>query len=181
MSALQFVEAVAVFQGAQGKFYLVNGQKYHIRFPMEWAHNHLEFLISRQYTAKTGPNHCPNCKSHGSIRGVFVGYCCNCVRHYIDANQPRGCCVGTGLPVYILANRDIWSKYPYMYGVNKSEIGDEEGAVATDEGIDLTNPNFLERIDEAIVYDIPDSDEDTVYDNNCDLVSICSDDATINL
>jgi hypothetical protein len=68
-----------------------------------------------------------------------------------------------------------------MYGVNKSEIGDEEGAVATDEGIDLTNPNFLERIDEAIVYDIPDSDEDTVYDNNCDLVSICSDDATINL
>jgi hypothetical protein len=73
MSAAQFVESIAVFQGAQGKFYLVNGYKYHIRFPMDWAHNHKAFRLvgEVEFNDGSGPEHCGNCAAYGSIRGVF--------------------------------------------------------------------------------------------------------------
>ena len=146
MSAAQFVESIAVFQGAQCKFYLVNGHKYHIRFPMDWAHNHKAFRLvgEVEFNDGSGPEHCGNCATHGSIRGVFVGYCSNCLQNYIDTNEPRGRLVAPSLSVDMLENDDIWIQYPYMYNVPKSEIGDEEGAEVTDDGINL------ERLAEAI-------------------------------
>ena len=183
MSAAQFVEAVAVFQGAQGKFYLVNDKKYHIRFPMDWAHNHMSFAING-YEDTSGPTECGNCNVHGSIRGVFVGYCSNCLRHYAESGELRGNLVAPGLSVNMLRNEDIWAQYPYMYGVKKSEIGDEEDAEVTDEGIDL------ERLAEAILAaeddeeildeNFDNEDDETVCDNSHDDVSVISDDATIN-
>ncbi len=181
MSAAQFVEAIAVFQGAQGKFYLVNGRKYHIRFPMEWAHNHMTISING-YEDKSGPKDCGNCDVYGSIRGVFVGYCSNCLRNYIETGELRGNLVAPGLSVNMLRNEDIWAQYPYMYGVKKSEIGDEEGAEVTDEGINLERlEHAIRSTEEEMLGETSDNEDDeTVCDNSHDDVSVISDDATIN-
>jgi hypothetical protein len=144
MSA-QIVDTVTVYQGAQCKYYIVNGKKYHLRFPMEWAHTHKTFIINGgEYEHKSGPEDCGNCDLYGSIRGVFVGYCGNCLHNYIETNEPRGRLVAPSLSVDMLENDDIWLQYPYMYNVPKSEIGDEVGAEVTDDGI------ILERLAEAI-------------------------------
>lgn len=133
MSA-QIVDTVTVYQGAQCKYYIVNGKKYHLRFPMEWAHTHKTFIINGgEYEYKSGPEYCGNCDLYGSIRGVFVGYCGNCLQNYIETNEPRGRLVAPSLSVDMLENDDIWLQYPYMYNVPKSEIGDEEGAEVTEE------------------------------------------------
>jgi len=138
MSTARIVDNVTVYQGAQSKYYIVNGKKYHLRFPMEWAHNHKYFIINGgEYEDKSGPEDCGNCDVYGSIRGVFVGYCGNCLHNYIETNEPRGRLVAPGLSVGMLENDDIWIQYPYMYNIPKSEIGDEEGAEVTDEGINL--------------------------------------------
>jgi hypothetical protein len=144
MSA-QIVDTVTVYQGAQCKYYIVNGKKYHLRFPMEWAHTHKTFILNGgEYEDKSGPEDCGNCNAYGSIRGVFIGYCGNCLQNYINTNEPRGRLVAPGLSVGMLENDDIWLQYPYMYNIPKSEIGDEEGAEVTDEGINL------ERLAEAM-------------------------------
>jgi hypothetical protein len=190
MSAIQFIVSIAVFQGAQGKFYLVNGRKYHIRFPIDWAHNHKAFRLAGEieFNDGSGPEHCGNCATHGSIRGVFVGYCSNCLQNYIDTNEPRGRRVAPGTSINMVDNDTIWQEYPYMYGIPKSEIGDEEGVEATDDGISM------ERLAEAILAaqqaeEDQDNDsvvvemememeEETICDNSHDDVSVISDDET---
>jgi hypothetical protein len=86
-------------------------------------------------------------------------------------------------------NDTIWQEYPYMYGIPKSEIGDEEGAEATDDGISM------ERLAEAIlaaeqaeevqgndsvVEEEMEMEEETVCNNIHDDVSVVSDDETID-
>ncbi len=186
MSAIQYCKSVAFFQGAQGKFYVVKGEKYHSRFPIEWAHNHMTFSKKvydeetgeeTAYEEMTGPKNCGNCKAYGSIRGVFVGYCGNCLQNYLANNELRGQIVAPGLAVDILGNSDIWMQYPYMFGIRKSEIGDLEGAEVTDDGIDL------DRLEAAILSAQDEADidyDETICDNSHDDVSVVSDDATIN-
>jgi hypothetical protein len=187
MSAIQYINSIAVFQGAQGKYYVVDGQKYHIRFPIEWAHKHVfgdeEWTDEELATNGPGPKNCGNCKFYGSIRDVFVGYCCNCLRNLIDHDDPRGQRFAIGLAVCDLENADMWQKYPYMYGVKKTEIGDEEGAYVTDEGVNL------ERLRAAMIasedslgeMDLSDlEDQSTVCENTWDDISVLSDDETIN-
>ena len=63
-------------QGAQGEYYEVDGFKYSVAFPYEWATDHkwdaeIENLGS-------GPKECGNCLYYGSINGVFLFYCVNC-------------------------------------------------------------------------------------------------------
>lgn len=143
MSATNFVTNIPVFEGAQGKYYIVNDKKYSVYFPIAWAHEHITFQIG-EYEDKTGPEECGNCDTHGSIRGVFVGYCGNCLRNYHESNHWRGCLVAPGLPLELLEDSDMWAQYPYMSGIPKSAIGDEEGADLTDQGINL------EQLDAAI-------------------------------
>lgn len=136
MSAANFVTNIPVFEGAQGKYYIVNGKKYSVYFPIAWAHEHITFQIGDD-EAKSGPEECGNCDTYGSIRGVFVGYCSNCLRQYHDSQYWRGCLVAPGIPVDMLEDRYMWQQYPYMSGIPKSAIGDEEGADLTDQGINL--------------------------------------------
>lgn len=143
MSATNFVTYVPVFEGAQGKYYIVNDKKYSVYFPIAWAHEHIIFQDG-EYMNKSGPEDCGNCDAYGSIRGVFVGYCSNCLRNYLYNKLWRGCLMAPGLSVDMLEDNDMWSQYPYMSGVKKIEIGDEEGADLTDQGVNL------ERLSAAI-------------------------------
>ena len=58
-----------------GKYYILNGIKYHISFPLSYALSHKR---------GTGPEDCGNCAHFGSISSnkVFLGYCSNCSVSY---------------------------------------------------------------------------------------------------
>lgn len=178
MSASQFITTVPVFQGAQSKYYLVNQQKYHIRFPVDWAINHIATNLSGS-VYESGPNTCGNCKTYGSIRNVFVGYCCNCILNFAYSGEKRGNVVVLGLPVYNLENKDMWDKFPYMYGVRKCEIGDEETDDITNEGVNierLTTILLQHEEEDQGEMDIKElSDEETICDT-FNHTSILSDD-----
>ena len=124
MSANSYITSLPLFQGAQGSYYLVNGYKYHPCFPVHWAMNHKTFYHGK-HEARSGPIDCPNCRTHGSIRGVFVGYCSNCLKDYLNAGIWRGVAVVRGQGASGLQNLTLWMQYPYMYGIDMDEIGDK--------------------------------------------------------
>jgi len=124
MSASNYVTSVAIFNGAQGQFYMVNGTKYHTRFPVEWAIDH-KTISEGNYDVGSGPIECGNCEAYGSIRGVFVGYCSNCLRNYQAINDWRGNLQFPGASIEMLGTLNIWNQYPYMFGIQKEDIGDE--------------------------------------------------------
>lgn len=102
----------------QEKYYILNGKKYSVYFPIGWAYEHLTFG-----ECGSGPHECVNCNKDGSISGVFVGYCDGCLKNYNDYHFPRGnYTVAIGIPVRKLKSKVIWEKYPYMAGVLKSSI-----------------------------------------------------------
>ena len=127
MSSAYYITSIAIFNGAQGKFYVVDGYKYHTRFPIEWALDHKTFITGKrkQYKEGTGPKECGNCRNYGCIRDVFVGYCGSCLDFYTKIQEPRGNPMG-GWDINDLCEESIWHLYPYMVGVKKSEIGDME-------------------------------------------------------
>ena len=186
-AASNYITSIPVFQGVQGKFYIVNGVKYHTCFPIEWAMNHLAFTIG-QHELCSGPAACQSCSTYGSIRGVFVGYCANCLREYKYRNLHRGNLTAT-MACCFLDDVSLWDVYPYMYGVNTLTIGDQqityeydqimdhivyEGAPQIhDEGYDQTMEDIVykgapQQIHDDFLYDAYDTHydetmEDIVY------------------
>lgn len=127
MSATTYITSIPVFNGVQGKFYIVDGCKYHTRFPIEWALDHKNWITGKRREIKetSGPKGCGNCIHYGSIRGVFVGYCGTCLERYEFINDWRGNSSG-GCDINDLNEESIVRMFPYMAGVKKSEIGDYE-------------------------------------------------------
>jgi hypothetical protein len=125
MSAINYITSIPVFQGVQGKFYIVDGMKYHICFPIQWALRHKTFRVGK-YHQTTGPVECGNCREYSSVRGVFIGYCANCLENYLKSNDWRGNMWPQQIQsVDTLADRDMWNIYPWMFNVKISEIGDK--------------------------------------------------------
>jgi hypothetical protein len=115
------IGSVEIFQGKQSEFYIIDGYKYHICFPIGWATNHKKF---GRYGG-SGPKDCKDCRKCGSLRGVFVGYCNHCIIRYRDFHGLwRGNDYG-GIYLEVEDNTAMWSVYPYMFGISKSDIGDE--------------------------------------------------------
>ena len=109
-----------IYQGFQGEYYVIEGIKYDVHFPEEWARDHKDFEQEspyEEYLALTGPEKCANCAFYGTLRGVFVGYCSNCAREY---NFERGC----GF-CFDFSNEEMWEKLDYMKNVPMIMIGDE--------------------------------------------------------
>lgn len=154
MSFSNYINSIAIFQGDQWQFYVIDGKKYHILFPLQWAINH---------KMQTGPKLCHNCEAYGSIQGVFIGYCSNCINEYINMKCERGHLHFPGSSMNQLTNKQIWSQYPYMEGIflkqDSSEHSGEE-KVVEDGAEDVAE----------------DGDEDVAEDaeDNASLYSICS-------
>jgi len=45
--------------------------------------------------------------------------------------------IGPGLSIDLLKEKDLWRQYPYLCGIHKCWLGDEEAADLTDHGINL--------------------------------------------
>lgn len=127
MSSTTYITSIPVFHGVQGKYYMVDGCKYHVRFPIEWALDHKKFITGKrkEFNEGTGPKDCANCYHYGCIRGVFVGYCGTCTERYEEIQQCRGAGLG-GFSIDMLTDETLWEMSPYLTGVKLSEIGDEE-------------------------------------------------------
>ena len=129
MSANQYICAVPIFQGNQGKYYIIDDYKYDIHFPLAWALDHHNEPYYNKDTNKTyingsGPKKCNNCFVFGSLNSVFVGYCSNCL--YYVYNDKRGDhSINNSKSIDTLYEYIIWKKFPYMNGVKISEIGDK--------------------------------------------------------
>lgn len=112
--------------------YKVNGGKikYHHRFPMDWAINHVS-PIPEWKDFSTGPEFCGNCEYHGSIGDVFIGYCADCGAHCHGLKRGVGMNNGRELSFHELLEMlplskedfDSCSIYKtYMKGVDINEL-----------------------------------------------------------
>ena len=126
MSASSYITSIPVFEGEYCNYYLVDGVKYHMRFPLEWALNHMTFYNPRNANipVTTGPKTCLNCAYFGSHNGMFIGYCAYCLAQYETFGSMRGCSkpksIKYGSP------RDVFLEmYPYMFDF-KFELLDDK-------------------------------------------------------
>ncbi|MEY4571479.1 MAG: hypothetical protein RLZ10_690 [Bacteroidota bacterium] len=105
-------------------YYVYDDVNYDVHFPVHWAFDHQVFD-----DCPSGPEDCGNCALYGSYRGVFVGYCCNCLRHYQEFGLTRGdYTVAPGIDINdnCFGSNSLWQKYPYMNGVEWTQIGHED-------------------------------------------------------
>jgi len=100
-------QKIEIFE-SQGKYYVLDGIKYDIHFPLAWAVDHKQ---------DTGPKVCGNCSSYGKINNVFVCYCANC---YMMYEGRRG---GQVMVADHLDEESLWDELFYLRGVSKSKIG----------------------------------------------------------
>jgi hypothetical protein len=143
MFSAQYINSIHICKGNQGKFYVLDGIKYDINFPLVWAldhHNYEQYYdeeTNETYINGSGPNECDNCNEHGDVNGVFVGYCSSCLEHVYHGKR-GDYSVSPGLPIIgWISNSCLWKKYPYMTGVKFEEIGHnieiDEASKATEE------------------------------------------------
>jgi hypothetical protein len=138
MSAFQPI----IQQGTHGEYYEVNGIKHTGTFPYEWAKDHKchPFYI----TYGSGPEFCETCRSDGTINGVFVFYCHNCVKKiYNDTIFPK-----RHDALHLATDEELWEACPYMQGIPISQIGDkvEDEEVEDEEVKEETQDEYLARV-----------------------------------
>jgi hypothetical protein len=106
-----------IYQGAQGKYYVIDGYKYDEHFPLEYAENHLAY----GFAGGSGPKDCSYCRKYGTILDVFVGYCQNCHVNIYKFKRP-------GIKNATLTTKEnLGNNLPYMRGVRLIHIGDRPG------------------------------------------------------
>jgi hypothetical protein len=127
--SVAIVNCISIFE-SKGKYYIIDGFKYDIHFPLAWALDHRNYEpyfdeeTNETYVNGSGPKECNNCNAYGSINGVFVGYCTTCLQHVY--NDKRGDhSIASGMSINTLCESYLWKQCPYMDGVKISEIGYE--------------------------------------------------------
>ena len=133
--------SIELINGKYGKYYVVDNINYDIHFPVGWAIDHKVFEAYNEddgitYTEYTGPVHCGNCYNYGSINGVFVGYCSNCLRLYNNNGMQRGQLLQqyAGLSLDQLCECVMWNIYPYIHNVSYNKIGIQDRLVGAGKG-----------------------------------------------
>jgi len=130
----------------ENMYYVHNNVNYDIHFPLQWALDHQVFN-----DCSTGPEECGNCALYGSFRGVFVGYCCNCLRNYQEFGLTRGdYTIAPGIDINddCFGTNSLWQKYPYMNGLHWTQIGHEDLTFQAIEDAKKTVADILEEDEE---------------------------------
>jgi len=126
------MSAPVIIKGLQGDYYEVDGFKYTATFPYNWAIDHKWLDVD----CGSGPKNCCNCRSNGSIHGVFVYYCLNCVTYIYngvtaDKRHAPYCCFVCN------SDEELWKACPYMQGIHRSQIGHQVQEVTQDDHNDF--------------------------------------------
>jgi hypothetical protein len=109
------ISNIIISQGSNGKYYTYKGYNYDIHFPLVWTINH---IIDPVYGG-SGPQNCSKCNRYGSINGVFVHYCENCLHYVYEGSRGK---IGGG--DCEITEKKMWEKFDYMKGVTFEQIGD---------------------------------------------------------
>jgi hypothetical protein len=125
MNSIKQIANIPIIQGERGKFYIYQGFRYDIHFPISWAMEHWPLNDCHL----SGPEECENCRIYGSFNGVFVGYCSNCLRMYEDKRGNHEICRGAA--IYQMNDVELALRYPYMARVSLTQIGDRHYNDAT--------------------------------------------------
>lgn len=143
---------------ATGKYiYTINNVAYPEEFPLEWALTPKIIVkevdeVERLFICGPGtsPNHCGKCNSHGSHRGVFIGYCGNCARYLYNITR--------GVGRYSKEIEMEWFQEggyidTYLYGIDMMTVGYDDEAVCCltggplPEGPDICdNPEVMDLV-----------------------------------
>ncbi len=125
--------------------YTINNVVYSEYFPLEWA---LTPCVLDGFICGPGtsPAHCTNCNYHQSVRGVFIGYCGNCVAEY---PRERSC----GYTHYGFRYPELFSKDPILdyYGEphnTKSRGYDSNAECCLSGGPVPTGPDICDNQDD---------------------------------
>ena len=115
-----------------GQYYILEGQKFDINFPIKWAVENLNENDENDENDENiyvGPFHCMNCAIVGAINNVFVGYCSNCALYKYNYSRGNGFnAIGVEQIVDYLGEElnpqnSIWNTY--MENVQQDQIGCE--------------------------------------------------------
>ena len=143
-SALTCIPVVKYVEGPR-PFYLLDGFRYDLNFPLAWALNHLAWDRNPNYLS--GPKHCEYCRTTGCINEVFISYCFNCQKHIYNGKRLTPIDGMTQLPPAIYH----WQmdKTTLVYGLDKDVI--------TQSGI---LPSALQEKSDDHIIDIAEDFED---------------------
>jgi hypothetical protein len=121
----EFIGTIDIYRGERGKYYIHEGVRYDIHFPLAWALDH-RGLPPRNLRYKndpptffSGPTGCKNCASYGSLNGVFVGYCVACIDRVYNGDRSGV------IEMHDITYEELWEQLPYMKGVYQGEIGNK--------------------------------------------------------
>lgn len=150
MSSDSYSMSIPLFNGNCGQYYLVDGYKYDIHFPLAWALEHHSYKPYEDpsgniFVNGSGPKDCSNCLHYGSINGVFVGYCGSCLKYVY--NETRGNSFGCGFDVSSLCDKSMWKMYPYLDGISKSQIGNNDNN--DNDNMDIDNRETIWDTDDS--------------------------------
>ena len=116
---------VEIYEGITTKYYVIDGIKFHINFPIQWALDPLTLEDEDDtYLYKTGPLDCLNCRINMTVRGIFIGYCSNCLYVCENAGINRGNNVYQGVLACLFDNDQMHERYPYMASCDINKISD---------------------------------------------------------
>ena len=120
------IHNINIYEGITTRYYVINNIKFHINFPIQWA---LDPLVLEDkcntFLHTIGPFDCINCNCNMTVRGIFIGYCSNCLAVCEHAGINRGVCVYEGVYACMLDNDQMYERYPYMTYCNIETISDE--------------------------------------------------------
>jgi hypothetical protein len=152
-----------------GQYYILEGQKFDINFPIKWAVENLNENDENDENDENiyvGPFHCMNCAIVGAINNVFVGYCSNCALYKYNYSRGNGFNdIGVEQIVDFLGEElnpqnSIWNTY--MENVQQDQIGlniviiedEEEDEEGEEEELDnITDVEKEEEEEEEEDYD----------------------------
>ena len=154
------IHRIPVYQGIRGKYYIIDGVKYDIHFPVQWTLTH---------KSGSGPVYCKNCKESGSIRGVHVFYCANCRNDIYHGKRGKE----TIYDPKKLNQFQMEKFFSYLKGVSIHLIGDEEVVIRGKHSeqyryfIDIVNDELDDHRDDNDVIDMYDGfDYEEPYDED---------------
>jgi len=100
--------------------YVCEKQKYFLNFPFEWAIT---------MAPGSGPKFCENCKKHGIVDDIFIGYCSDCAIYMYDNKRGHGFI--NGKEDINIMEKETSASYTYLkytkhafplYNINKPPI-----------------------------------------------------------
>jgi hypothetical protein len=142
MSASNYYStSVPIFQDETTceNYYLLDGFRYHMNFPIAWAVNHKSWDLNSN--EKSGPRHCANCLKFGLVNGAFLWYCLNCMRFTYKGNRipsMEGIGIDDYPPAFHHWHNHVSKREPVCVQYHQEEIDEEQDSIASelDEPID---------------------------------------------